>query len=139
MPDDDRDALSWEGDADDETLVTRAPETDAGAATAAAPAARATQTVAAAGPSGGRRFVEAFTLILALGAAAGWVAVMLANPAQQQTLLGLAMYQLGELLAVLAPVGWWLAARSLAARPVPWWIAGVVVTAPWPLIVGVLA
>ena len=69
----------------------------------------------------------------------GWIAVMLANPAQQQTILALAMYQLGELLAVLAPVGWWLAARRLAPQPVPWWIAGVVVTAPWPLLVGVLA
>lgn len=139
MPDDDRDALSWEGDADDETLVTSAPTSEPHASRGAVPATTATATPAATGPTGGRRFAEALTLILALGSAAGWVAVMLANPAQQQTLLGMAMYQLGELLAVLAPVGWWLAARSIAARPVPWWIGGVVVTAPWPLIVGVLA
>ncbi|GAA2171884.1 hypothetical protein GCM10009846_07610 [Agrococcus versicolor] len=134
MPDDDRDALTWEGDDADETLVTQ----DAQAPVAGA----ATQATAADAPSErvpGTRIVAVLFLLLAVASSVGWIAVMLANPAQQQTILALAMYQLGELLAVLAPVGWWLAARRLAPQPVPWWIAGVVVTAPWPLLVGVLA
>lgn len=135
MPDDDRDALTWEGDDADETLVTQEPE--AQATTAAAASGTAPIAVASAAP--GTRVVAALFLLLAIASAIGWVAVMLQNPAQQQTILALAMYQLGELLAVLAPIGWWLAARRLAAQPVPWWIAGVVVTAPWPLVVGVLA
>jgi hypothetical protein len=134
VPDDDRDALTWEGDDADETLVTQdAQEPGASTATAAAPAAAPAQAVP------GTRIVAALFLLIAIASAVGWVAVMLANPAQQQTILALALYQLGELLAVLAPVGWWLAARRLAAQPVPWWIAGAVVTAPWPLLVGVLA
>ena len=137
MPDDDRDALTWEGDDADETLVTQdapAPDADAGAATAQATAADGSR-----GRVPGARVVAVLFLLLAVASSVGWAAVMLANPAQQQTILALAMYQLCELLAVLAPVGWWLAARRLAPQPVPWWIAGVVVTAPWPLLAGVLA
>ncbi|QCR18760.1 hypothetical protein [Agrococcus sp. SGAir0287] len=138
MPDDDRDALSWEGDDADETLVTGEPERTSGARTAAGEAAHATTVLA--GPAQRTRAIAgALFLVVAIAWAVGWVLVMLQNPAQQQTILGLAMYQLGELLAVLAPIGWWLAARRLAAQPVPWWIAGVAVTAPWPLVVGVLA
>ncbi|WP_144719198.1 hypothetical protein [Agrococcus jejuensis] len=138
MPDDDRDALSWEGDADDETLVTSDPEGPA--ATAAATTAGPASVAVAVDPAQRTRAIAGVLfLLIAVASAVGWVVVMLANPAQQQTILGLAMYQLGELLAVLAPIGWWLAARRLAAQPVPWWIAGVVVTAPWPLLVGVLA
>lgn len=136
MPDDDRDALSWEGDDADETLVTNEPEAPVAAAAGAAPAAVA---VAAEPGQRTRAIAGALLLLVAVASAVGWVVVMLANPAQQQTVLGLAMYQLGELLAVLAPIGWWVAARRLAAQPVPWWIAGIVVTAPWPLLVGVLA
>ncbi|SDH85268.1 hypothetical protein [Agrococcus jejuensis] len=138
MPDDDRDALSWDGDADDETLVTNEPE--APATTAAAASAAPAAVAIAADPAQRIRAVAGLLfLLIAIAAAVGWVVVMLENPAQQQTILGLAMYQLGELLAVLAPIGWWLAARRLSTQPVPWWIAGVVVTAPWPLLVGVLA
>ena len=138
MPDDDRDALTWEGDDADETLVTQDPV--APAATGQ-PGAGASTSAVAADASGVRmrQVAGALFLVVAVAAAAGWVVVMLSNPAQQQTILGLAMYQLGELLAVLAPIGWWLAARRLAAQPVPWWLVGVVVTAPWPLIVRVLA
>ncbi|MFC7430937.1 MULTISPECIES: hypothetical protein [unclassified Agrococcus] len=136
MPDDDRDALSWEGDDADDTLVTQDPQAHAAADAAAVGTAA---PVVATGAAFGTRIVAGLFLVLAIAWAVGWVAVMLQNPAQQQTILSLAMYQLGELLAVLAPIGWWLAARRLAPQPVPWWIAGVVVTAPWPLLVGVLA
>ena len=138
MPDDDRDALSWEGDDADETLVTNEPEAPVATA-AAAGAAPAAVAVAADPGQRTRAIAGGLFLLVAIASAVGWVVVMFANPAQQQTILGLAMYQLGELLAVLAPIGWWVAARRLSAQPVPWWIAGVVVTAPWPLLVGVLA
>ena len=138
MPDDDRDALTWQGDDADDTLVTQEPV--APAATVATGAGESTPATAVdASGARMRRVAGALFLLLAIASAVGWVLVMLQNPAQQQTILGLAMYQLGELLAVLAPIGWWLAARRLASQPVPWWIAGVVVTAPWPLVVGVLA
>ena len=79
--------------------------------------------------------------MLALAATVGWIVVMFANPVQQPSLLGLVMYQLGELLAVLAPLLWWWCVDRLAplARRAPWWLAGLVVTAPWPLVAGVLA
>lgn len=137
MPDDDRDALTWEGDDADETLVTQ--DATASATTSGAAAAAAPQTTVEAEDGRSASVVRILFLVIAVAWAAGWVAVMLANPSQQQTILALAMYQLGELLAVLAPIGWWLAARRLAAQPVPWWIAGAIVTAPWPIVVGVLA
>lgn len=76
---------------------------------------------------------------IALAAAVGWVVVSIWNPVQQPSLLGLAMYQLGELLSIVAAPLWWYTARALAKRPLPWWIAGAAVTAPWPLLVSALA
>jgi ABC-type bacteriocin/lantibiotic exporter with double-glycine peptidase domain len=51
------------------------------------------------------------------------------------------MYQLGELLAVIAPLLWWLLVDRLAPRRrrAPLWLLGLVVTAPWPLVAGVVA
>ncbi|RWR16486.1 hypothetical protein D8Y24_12850 [Agrococcus lahaulensis] len=80
-------------------------------------------------------------LALAAASTVGWIAVMVLNPVQQPSLLGLAMYQLGELLAVIAPLLWWFCVDRLTPvrRRAPWWLAGLVVTAPWPLAAGVLA
>ena len=80
-------------------------------------------------------------LALALASTAGWVVVIVANPVQQPSLIGLAMYQLGELLAVVAPLLWWLLVDRLAPRHrrAPLWLVGLVVTAPWPLVAGVVA
>lgn len=107
------------------------------AAAAAATRAAAADTVArrSRGPIGW------LMLLLALAATAGWVVVIIANPVQQPSLVGLAMYQLGELLAVLTPLLWWWLTDRLAplARRAPWWLAGFVVTAPWPLVAGLFA
>lgn len=125
----DDDALRWEGDED---LDLEPAAADDRARTASAPVAREARPR---GPLGWLAFV------LALAATVGWVVIMVANPVQQPSLLGLVMYQLGELLAVLAPLLWWWCVDRLAplARRAPWWLAGLVVTAPWPLVAGVLA
>jgi len=125
----DDDALRWEGDED----LDLEPVVEDGARPgASAPVAREARPR---GPLGWLAFV------LALAATVGWVVIMVANPVQQPSLLGLVMYQLGELLAVLAPLLWWWCVDRLAplARRAPWWLAGLVVTAPWPLVAGVLA
>lgn len=126
---DDEDALSWAGD--ESLMDPEAPAVPAASASAsAAPAA-------AAAPRPARpRAAQIVFLLVALASVAGWIAVVLRNPVEQSTLLGLAMYQLGELLAIAAPVLWWLVVRAHAARPLAWWVVGAVVTAPWPLLIG---
>jgi hypothetical protein len=128
----DDDALRWEGD-EDLDLESSAPAVDDGArADASGPVAREARPR---GPLGW------LALGLALASTVGWVVVMLANPVQQPSLTGLVMYQLGELLAVIAPLLWWWCVDRIAplARRAPWWLAGLVATAPWPLVAGVLA
>lgn len=125
----DDDALRWEGD-EDLDLEPSADGDDRPAASAPV-----TREARPRGPLGW------LALVLALAATVGWIVVMFANPVQQPSLLGLVMYQLGELLAVIAPLLWWWCVDRLAPleRRAPWWIAGLVVTAPWPLVAGVLA
>ncbi|WP_413318936.1 hypothetical protein AA0Z99_01905 [Agrococcus sp. 1P02AA] len=133
----DEDALRWEGDDDLDRLSVAEAEAQAEADRAARAEASAAP-VRAARPRGPLGWL---VLLLALAATAGWIVVVLANPVDQPSLLGLAMYQLGELLAVLAPLLWWLVVDRCAPleRRGPWWIAGLVVTAPWPLVAGLLA
>ena len=126
----DEDALRWEGD--DE--LDRATPRDARAVpVTAAPAAPARER--------GPQAIRWLALALAIAATAGWVVVVVANPVEQPSLVGLALYQLGELLAVVGPFAWWFVVDRLApaARRAPWWLAGLVVTAPWPLVAGLLA
>lgn len=135
----DEDALRWEGDDDfDRASVDDADEAadpdadDATGVTASAPVVREAR----------RRGPLAWLMLaLALAATAGWVLIIVLNPVQQPSLIGLAMYQLGELLAVIAPLLWWFVVDRVAplGRRAPWWIAGLILTAPWPLIAGVLA
>ena len=44
-------------------------------------------------------------------------------------------------LAVIVPLTWWFVVDRIAplGRRAPWWIAGLLVTAPWPLVAGALA
>lgn len=159
----DDDALHWEGDeelgrlgADEpddapEAEPGKASEADAAAGgsvagerdeeAAAAEVAAATAAAADAAARRSRGPIGWLTLLLALAATAGWVVVIVANPVQQPSLVGLAMYQLGELLAVITPLLWWWLTDRLAplARRAPWWLAGFVVTAPWPLVAGLFA
>lgn len=126
----DDDALRWEGDDDlDRASREDAPEPAPAVLAPAAPRER--------GPQALRWLV----LALAVAATAGWVVIVVVNPVQQPSLIGLAMYQLGELLAAIGPVLWWLVVDRLVAarRRAPWWLAGIVVTAPWPLVAGMLA
>lgn len=132
----DDDALRWEGDdldrlsVDDDEDETEAG--DAAAGTASAPVVREARPR---GPLGW------LMLLLAVAATAGWIVILIANPVQQPSLIGLAMYQLGELLAVLTPLLWWFVVDRVAPlrRRALWWLVGLVVTAPWPLVVGVIA
>lgn len=132
----DEDALRWEGDDElDRLSVDDDGDGDgdeAPAAAASAPAAREAR------PRGALGWLM---LLLAAAATAGWIVILVANPVQQPSLVGLAMYQLGELLAVLTPLLWWFVVDRVAAlhRRAPWWLAGLVITAPWPLVAGVLA
>lgn len=128
----DEDAFRWEGDDD---LDRPTPDDDrSDADDAAEPGASAVVERPARGALGW------LALALAVAATAGWIVVVVANPVQQPSLLGLVMYQLGELLALVAPLLWWWCVDRLAtARRGLWWLVGVVVTAPWPLVAGVLA
>lgn len=126
--DDDRDALTWEGDDQVEDLVAEHDDEPEVATSAAAP------VEAEPDPARSRdRLVAGALLVLAVAASVGWIVVAIGNPVQQPSLLGLAMYQLGELLSIVAPVLWWLTAGRLAPNPLPWRLVGLVVTAPWPL------
>lgn len=129
----DEDALRWDGD--DELDRLTAADAEADSAPRPADASAAPRAAARRGPLGW------LTLALAGASTVGWVVIMVLNPVQQPSLLGLAMYQLGELLAAVAPLLWWFSADRLARarRRAPWWLAGLVVTAPWPLVVGALA
>lgn len=130
----DDDALRWEGDDELDGLAVgdaeHAAETRPDASAEVGP-----RVSHARGP------VAWLLLALALAATAGWIVIIVVNPVQQPSLLGLAMYQLGELLAAIAPLLWWFLVDRLAPRRrrVPLWIVGLAVTAPWPLVAGVLA
>ncbi|SDR78697.1 hypothetical protein [Agrococcus carbonis] len=129
----DEDALRWEGDDElDRATPDDAQDDRAPAPAASAPVVRESRPR---GPLGWLAFV------LALAATAGWVVIIVANPVQQPSLIGLALYQLGELLAMLTPLMWWFVVDRVAPsrRRATWWLAGILVTAPWPLVAGVVA
>src|SRR5690348_2805344 len=84
----DEDALRWEGD---DELDRATPRDTRVAPVVAAPAAPARER--------GPRAIRWLALALAIAATAGWVVVVVANPVEQPSLIGLALYQLGELLA----------------------------------------
>ncbi len=132
----DEDALRWEGDDDLDRLSVVDDEDESGSGESDGPDAPA--PVREARPRGPLGWLM---LALGLAATAGWIMIIVANPVQQPSLVGLAMYQLGELLAVLAPLLWWFVVDRVAplARRAPWWLAGLVVTAPWPLVAGLIA
>ncbi|WP_347756449.1 hypothetical protein [Agrococcus sp. ProA11] len=126
----DEDAFRWEGDELDAPAVSdRAAATD--------PADQRTQLARPSRPWGALGWLM---LALAVAATIGWAVIVVANPVQQPSLVGLAMYQLGELLAVVTPLLWWFTAARVAPldRRAGWWFAGLLVTAPWPLAAGML-
>lgn len=127
----DEDALRWEGDELD------APAEESGTADAADSGDRREQATRPPRPWGALGWLM---LALAVAATVGWTVIVIANPVQQPSLLGLAMYQLGELLAVVTPLLWWFTVARVAPlhRRAAWWFAGLLVTAPWPLVAGML-
>lgn len=132
----DEDALRWEGDDElDGLAVGDAPDDRRVGTVPDASDDVAPRATSRRGP------LAWIVLALALASTAGWIVVIVANPVQQPSLLGLAMYQLGELLAVIAPVLWWLLVDRLAprGRRAPLWLVGLAVTAPWPLVAGAVA
>lgn len=126
----DDEALRWEGDELDAPTADAADATDLSDRPARAPR-----------PARRWGALGWLMLALAIAATAGWTVIVIANPVQQPSLIGLAMYQLGELLAVIAPLLWWFTVARVAPpqRRAAWWFAGLLVTAPWPLIAGMLA
>lgn len=73
----------------------------------------------------------------------GWVSVVGASTITFTDVLGEVMYQLGEFLAIASPAIWFAAVLVLARdRPVAtrirWHALGLLVTAPWPLLIGAI-
>ena len=74
-----------------------------------------------------------------------WVLAIVAAPTQQAgSLLDAIMYQFGEFLAIVAAplwfgIVWWLSAGAGANRRLSWLLAGLIVLAPLPLVLPVVA
>lgn len=74
-----------------------------------------------------------------------WVLAIVAAPTQQaSSLLDAIMYQFGEFLAIVAAplwfgVVWWLSAGAGAQQRLAWLLAGLIVLAPLPLVLPVVA
>jgi hypothetical protein len=133
----DEDALHWEGD-DDLDRLSVVDDEDEDEADGGAEAAASGPVVREARHRGALGWLM---LLLAVVATAGWIVILIANPVEQPSLVALAMYQLGELLAVVTPLLWWFVVDRVAPLPrrAIWWLVGLVVTAPWPLVAGMMA
>ncbi|WP_165066487.1 hypothetical protein [Marisediminicola senii] len=152
-PDDTDDALSWGDGADDPSHVdgTRGSAIDAPATrvdgdggAAASTAAQANGTVTAPHAA-----VGASVLLVAYGIlggvyllySIGWIIAVQRDGFSAGNILFDVMYQLGQFLAIAAPIGWATATllftrdRAPLAR-VLWLLAGIVLLAPWPFILG---
>ena len=71
----------------------------------------------------------------------GWVSVIGASTITYTDVLGEVLYQLGEFLAIASPAIWFgavlvLARDRPAATRIRWHALGLLVTAPWPLLIG---
>jgi hypothetical protein len=69
----------------------------------------------------------------------GWAISVLRNTLTLPDLVSEAMYQLGELLAIVAPALWYIATlvftrERRALVPVLWLVLGAIVLVPWPFI-----
>ncbi|WP_430592477.1 hypothetical protein [Humidisolicoccus flavus] len=138
-PDDDQDALSWEGDeefgrAPATSSYADAPEDDA--PLEANPAV----AVAPRSPASTAAVVVFGALLLAISV--GWVIAATQNPVQQPSLVGLIMYQFGQFLTIIGGVVWFaVVLRNVASTPsrILWWSVGVVLLFPWTLVIGQFA
>lgn len=149
-PDDDADdAFVWEGDEERglEAPVQRRARlagdgADASAADAAADAAA--DELEPAATTGGVLVVYGILAGVTLISMLTWISVIGASTVSFTDLLGELMYQFGEFLAIAGPALWFVAVivlgRDLApGRRIRWHLIGLVVTAPWPILLGALA
>ena len=132
------DALSWEGDDElqratslDERAVVDDDEDEA-------PRRGPFDVVRE--MTGGEKIVAALFMVLSLGSAAGWIAVVATNPVTLPGTALMLMYELGEFLAIVgAPLAAFTAIQVARGRARTLWLAGLfIVTLPWPLLLGVL-
>lgn len=130
------DALSWEGDDTLQratSLDERAhePEGDAPPRRGMFDVVREMTT--------GDKVVAAIFMLLSVASAAGWIAVVVANPVTLPGTVLMLMYELGEFLAIIAaPLAAFTVIQLTRGRTrVIWLAAMLVVTLPWPLL-GVL-
>ena len=135
----DDEALSWAGD---EERGVAAPRRAAGES---ADADR--ETEAAAGPAATNGLVLVVYGVLAgasLISALGWVSAVGRVRAPLADLAGEIMSQFGAFLAIASPLLWFVAVLVLArdARPtrrILWHLLGLALTAPWPLLPGLVS
>ena len=144
-PDDDLDdALIWEGDEERglEAPVRRraALNNDADAPVGETELHDDEPT----GPTGGVLVIYGILAGVTLISMLTWISVIGASTVSFTDLLGELMYQFGEFLAIAGPALWFAAVlvlgRDLApAKRIRWHVIGLLVTAPWPILLGVLA
>lgn len=127
--DDDLDALSWAGDRD----AQPAPTAHATATPAAVADAPRTSSLALVGFG----VLAGVYLIYTVG----WVNAVLGGLQPVGDLLSTIMVQLGQFLAIASPALWFTTAILLTRDCKPlvralWIVAGLLVVAPWPLVLG---
>lgn len=143
--DDADDAFVWEGDEERglEAPVQRRARL-AGEGTDASADAEDADEPGPAGTSGGVLVVYGILAGITLISMLTWISVIGASTVSFTDLLGELMYQFGEFLAIVGPALWFVAVmvlgRDLApGRRIRWHLVGLVVTAPWPILLGALA
>jgi hypothetical protein len=143
----DDEALDWGDGADDPTYVDGARRPDAPVpAEGPTPAPAADDDAVTPGPG-----ILASVLVVAYGILAGvyalsvigWISSLAADTYSSSVLAFEILYQFGQFLAIVSPVLWFAAVFvATRTRPVARVVAlaiGVLVIAPWPLIVASLA
>ena len=143
---DDDDAFVWEGDEErglEAPVQRRARLAPEGADASAADDADADE-LEPTGTTGGVLVVYGILAGVTLISMLTWISVIGASTVSFTDLLGELMYQFGEFLAIAGPALWFVAVivlgRDLApGRRIRWHLVGLVVTAPWPILLGALA
>ena len=142
-PDDlDEEALRWEGD-DERGLETPLRRRTASGEPGAVAQAGA-DPEADADPPATSALVLVVSGVLAgatLVSMLAWFTAISASTVTYADLLSEVMYQFGEFLAIAGPALWFAAVVILGrgtppVRRLPWHLLGLVVTAPWPLLLG---
>jgi hypothetical protein len=133
----DDEALSWGGELD--PTHVDAPVAAPGTAAGDAPDDRAAADVD--GTRTGSALLVAYGVFagILLLYSVGWIIAVQRNTFADPNLLANALYKVGELLAILAPVVWFFSVLFLTRGRrswvrVVWILLGVLLLAPWPFI-----